>query len=91
MVNYLPTATESADASTAPSLTDLMEALSSVTTGPGTAEMDSTGDTSVDMGTETSGEHSSSDSAVREQLCEIQSVSGGLVNIKVEIATRPSY
>jgi len=86
-VNYLPTAAESADFSPAPSLAESMEAFSPATTGPGTAEMGPAGDASVDARTGTVGGSSGSDSAVREQLWEIQSGSGGLANIEMEIAS----
>jgi len=86
-VNYLPTATESVGAPGALSLADLMEAFSPVTTNPGAAEAGPAGDASMDTSTGTVGGSGGSDSAVREQLWEMQSGGGGLVNIEMEIAS----
>jgi len=86
-VNYLPTAAESVGAPGALSMADLMEAFSRVTTNRGAAEAGPAGDTSVDTSTGTVGGSGGSDSAVREQLWEMQSGGGGLVNIEMEIAS----
>ncbi len=86
-INYLANPAGTAPASVGQSLTELVEAFSSEGTEPGAPGTGAAADTSKDTGSEMSPLRSRSDSAVREQLWEMQSGGGGLANIEMEFAS----